>query len=179
MREKATVQIPRPGRYDIDPRGSTLTFNGRHLFGLAPVRGTFAIGHGQIDVADPIADSSVHAQVDATSFRTGNNQRDSDVRSAQFLNADCYPWMTFASTRVERSGGSSTLTGTLTVREVTRPISLVIEQCTVQPAELRSLLVLASTRIDRTQFGLTAAPGLAGRHLDVSLRILAVRGRRP
>jgi polyisoprenoid-binding protein YceI len=172
---EATLQIPRLGRYEIDPRASTVAFKGRHLFGLAPVRGTFAIAHGMIDVADPIADSSVHVQIDAASFHTGNNHRDSDVRSARFLDADRHPSMTFASTRLDRSGGSATLTGVLTVHQVARPVSLTVEQCILQPTGPHSLIVRASTRIDRTQFGLTAAPGLAGRHLDVSLRILAVR----
>jgi polyisoprenoid-binding protein YceI len=170
-----TVQIPRPGRYEIDTQASTVTFKGRHLFGLARVRGTFAIARGEIHVADLIADSSVHAQIDAASFHTGNHHRDNDVRSARFLNADRYPRMTFTSSGLERPGDRPTLAGTLTVRDVARPASLVIEQATLQPASPHSLIVLATTRIDRTEFGLTAAPGLAGRHLDVSLRILAVR----
>lgn len=171
---ETTMQVPRLGCYEIDTRSSTLTFEARHLFGLARVRGTFAITDGVIDVADPIADSSVHGQIDAASFHTGNPHRDDDVRSARFLDADRHPQMTFASTRLQRAGGGATLTGLLTVCEVARPISLVIQQCTIQPANPRSLTVLASTCIDRTQFGLTAAPGLAGRHLDVSLRIVAV-----
>jgi polyisoprenoid-binding protein YceI len=169
------VRIPRTGRYEIDTQGSIVAFKGRHLFGLAPVGGTFAIRHGVIDVADPIADSTVHVDIDATSFHTGNGQRDSDVRSARFLDAGRYPSMRFSSQRLEGPGGGSTLTGTLTVRDVARPVSLVIEQCTVQPASPGLLVVRASTRIDRTDFGLTAARGMAGRHLDVSLRILAVR----
>jgi polyisoprenoid-binding protein YceI len=172
---ETTVQVPQVGRYEIDTHGSTVAFKGRHLFGLLPVRGTLAIGHGQIDVADPIAASSVQVEIDAASFHTGSRQRDSDVRSARFLDADRNPSMTFASTRLERSGGGSTLAGTLTVRDVARPLSLTIEQCTVQPGTPIAFVVRASTRIDRTDFGLTAAPGMAGRHLDVSLRILGVR----
>jgi polyisoprenoid-binding protein YceI len=61
------------------------------------------------------------------------------------------------------------------VRDVARPVSLMIERCTAPPDPPGSLLVRASTRIDRTDFGLTAARGLAGRHLQVSLEIVAVR----
>lgn len=71
------VQIPRTGRYEIDPQGSTVAFKGRHLFGLAPVRGSLAIRRGAIDVADPVGHSSVHVELDAASFHTGNRQRDS------------------------------------------------------------------------------------------------------
>jgi len=169
-----TVQAPQVGRYEIDTRGSTVTFRGRHLFGLFPVRGTLAIRHGTFDIAEPITDSSVQVEIDAASFDTGNRQRDHDVRSARFLDADRYPAMTFASTRLERSR-DSTLAGTLTVRNVARPLSLMIERYTITPASPRSLEVWASTRIDRTDFGLVAAKGMAGRHLDVSLRILGVR----
>ena len=54
-----TRVIPRPGRYEIDTSCSAVTFRTRHLFGLAPVRGSFAIRAGRIDVAEPVADSSV------------------------------------------------------------------------------------------------------------------------
>jgi polyisoprenoid-binding protein YceI len=170
-----TIQVPRLGRYDIDPRRSTVEFKGRHLFGLLPVRGAFTIADGVIDVAEPIAESSVRVEIDAASFRTGNSHRDDDVRSARFLDTGRYPSMMFVSTRLEHSVVGSTLAGILTVRDVARPLSLVIQQCAVQPASPHSLIVRASTRIDRTEFGLTAAPGLAGRHLDVSLRVLGVR----
>ena len=62
--------IPLPGRYEIDTSCSAVTFRTRHLFGLAPVRGSFRIRAGTIDVAEPLADSSVHVQIDPASFRT-------------------------------------------------------------------------------------------------------------
>jgi polyisoprenoid-binding protein YceI len=169
------VQVPRAGQYAIDSRGSTLTFRSRHLLGLAPVRGTMAIRHGLVDVADPITDSSVQVEIDTTSFHTGSRHRDGDVRSAQFLDAARYPSMTFTSERLDRSNGHWTLTGTLIVRDVARPVSLAIEQSAVQHGTASSFVACATTRIDRTDFGLTAARGMAGRHLDVSLRILGVR----
>jgi len=169
------VQVPGIGRYAIDNQGSTVAFRSRHLFGLALVRGTMAISHGLVDVADPITDSSVHAEIDTTSFDTGSRQRDGDVRSARFLGADRYPSMTFTSARLDRSDGRWTLAGALTVRDVARPVSLAIEQSTVQPGTPNSFVVCATTRIDRTEFGLTAARWMAGHDLDVSLRILGVR----
>ena len=168
------VQVPRAGRYAIDSRGSTIAFRSRHLFGVAPVRGTMAIRQGVVEVADPITDSSVQVEIDTTSFHTGSRHRDEDVRSARFLDAARYPSMTFTSERLDHSNGHWTLTGTLTVRDVARPVSLSIEQSPVQPGTPNSFVACATTRIDRTDFGLTAARGMAGRHLDVSLRIVAV-----
>jgi len=62
-----------------------------HLFRLAPVHRTMAISHGVVDVADPITASSVHVEIDTTSFETGSRQRDGDVRSARFLDAGGIP----------------------------------------------------------------------------------------
>lgn len=169
-----SVQIPRIGRYAIDNQGSTITFRSRHLFGLAPVRGTMAISHGLVDIADPLTESSAQVEIDTTSFDTGSQQRDRDVRSARFLDAARYPSMRFTSERLDRSAGRWTLGGTLLVRDVARPVSLAIERFTVQPGTPNSFVVWATTRIDRTEFGLTAAKGMAGRHLEVSLRILGV-----
>jgi polyisoprenoid-binding protein YceI len=170
-----TVQVPRIGRYAIDRGASTITFKSRHLFGLAPVHGTMAISHGLVEIVDPLTDSSVQVEIDTTSFDTGSRQRDHDVRSPRFLDAERYPSMTFTSRRLDRSDGRWTLAGTLMVRDVARPVSLAIERSTVPPGRPTSFVVCATTSIDRTEFGLTAAKGLAGRHLDVSLRIQGVR----
>ncbi|GAA2079806.1 YceI family protein [Actinomadura alba] len=158
---------PRLGRYEVDAGHSTVTFRTRHLYGLAPVRGTFAIRTGTIDITEPLADSGVHVEIETASFHTGNRQRDAQVRSARFLDAGRYPVMTFVSGRLD----GSTLTGTLTVRDVARPVSLSIESSVVAP---RSFTLRATTRIDRTEFGVTASRGLTGRYLDVSLEVRCV-----
>jgi polyisoprenoid-binding protein YceI len=169
------VRIPQAGRYDIEPQGSTVAFSGRHLFGLAPVRGSLAIRRGVVDITNPVGHSRVQVELDAASFHTGNRHRDHDVRSARFLDAGRYPVLTFEATRLEASGAGPRLLGTLTVRDVARPVSLMIQRWTVPANASGPLVVRASTRIDRTDFGLTAARGLAGRHLRVSLEIVAVR----
>ena len=170
-----TLRAPPVGRYRVDRRASTITFKSRHLFGLAPVHGTMAIRDGLVDIADPLTGSSVQAEIDTTSFDTGSRQRDRDVRSPRFLDAERYPSMTYTSRWLDRSNSRWTLTGTLMVRDVVRPVSLTIERSTVPPGAPTSFVVCATTRIDRTEFGLTAAKGLAGRHLDISLRIQGVR----
>lgn len=169
------LQAPPVGRYRVDRRASTITFKSRHLFGLAPVRGTIAIRDGLVDIADPLTNSSVQVEIDTTSFDTGSRHRDQDVRSPRFLDAERHPSMTFTSERLDRSEGRRTLAGTLMVRDVARPVSLAIERSTVPPEAPTSFVVWATTRIDRTDFGLTAARGLVGRHLDVSLRVQGVR----
>jgi polyisoprenoid-binding protein YceI len=163
-----TPTTPWLGRYEIDTSCSTVTFRTRHLFGLAPVRGAFAIQSGTIDVAEPLADSSIHVQIETASFRTGNSQRDSNVRSARLLDAVQHPVMTFRSEGID----GRALTGTLTVGGVTRPVSLSVEHLASSP---QLLTAQATTRIDRTDFGVTAYRGLAGRYLDVSVEVRCVR----
>ena len=159
---------PQLGRYEIDTGRSTVTFRTRHLFGLAPVRGRFAIRGGTVDIAEPLTASAVYAEIDAASFRTRNPQRDASARSAHLLDVARHPVITFTSERVDRQE----LAGTLTVRDVTRPVNLSIEGSEVSP---RTFTVRATTRIDRTEFGLTAYRGLAGRYLDLSVEAQCVR----
>ena len=167
-RQDHPATTPQLGRYEIDTGGSAVTFRTRHLFGLAPVRGTFAIRTGTIDVAEPLADSAVYAEIEASSFRTGNGQRDPVVRSARLLDAGRHPLITFRSEGIDHW----VLAGALTVRGVTRPVNLTVELAGVSP---RSFAARATARVDRTEFGVTAYRGLAGRYLDLSLEVRCVR----
>jgi polyisoprenoid-binding protein YceI len=164
----AAQAAPEPGRYEIDTSCSAVAFRTRHLFGLAPVRGSFAIRTGTIDVTQPLTGSSLYAEIDPASFRTGNGQRDSNVCSARLLDAGRYPVITFRSQGIE----GLALTGALTVRNITMPVSLSIEPSAVTP---RSFNVHASTRIDRNEFGVTAYRGLAARYLDMTVEVRCVR----
>ena len=163
-----TRVTPRPGRYEIDTSCSAVTFRTRHLFGLAPVRGSFAIQAGTIDVAEPLAGSNVYVQIDPASFRSGNGQRDNNVRSERLLDASGYPVITFRSEGVD----GPAMTGTLTVRNVSMPVALSVEQTAVTPGSFNAR---ASTRIDRTEFGVTAYRGVAGRYLDMTVEVRCVR----
>jgi len=159
---------PQPGRYEIDTTRSAVTFRTRHLFGLAPVRGSFAIRAGTVEVDGPLTDPGIYAEIEAASFRTGNRQRDSVVRSARLLDAGQHPVITFRSEHMD----GPALTGTLTVADVTRPVSLSIEQSAVASG---SFTARGATRIDRTTFGVTAYRGLAGRYLDITVEVRCVQ----
>jgi polyisoprenoid-binding protein YceI len=161
---------PQPGHYDIEPGRSRVTFVTRHLFGLGRVKGSFAIRGGSADIADPIGASVIRTQIDAGSFRTGNEQRDPAVRSPRFLDAAGHPDIVFASDRIDAEGRE--LTGTLTVRGTTRPVTLAVTRCEVARG---SFTATATARIDRTEFGITAARGLAARYLDLTVEIQCAR----
>jgi polyisoprenoid-binding protein YceI len=168
--DNSTRATPQLGRYEIDPGSSRISFRTRHLFGLAPVRGTFAIRSGIVDVAEPVAQSRIHAEIDTASFLTNNPMRDMRVKSSRFLDARRYPVLTFTAQHVDLEG--KVIDGTLTVGDVTRPISLTVSEL---DATGRSLTVRGSALIDRFDFGLTAARGLAGRRLDLSVEVQCLR----
>ena len=161
---------PQPGHYDIDPDRSRVTFATRHLFGLGRVKGSFGIRGGTADVADPVAASAIYAEIETASFRTKSRQRDHAVLSPRFLDPAGHPVMTFRSDRIEVEG--QTLTGTLMVRGTARPVTLTVNRCEVSRG---SFTVRATARIDRTEFGITAARGLAARYLDLTVEAQCTR----
>jgi polyisoprenoid-binding protein YceI len=167
-REHTPEATPSLGRYQIDRRSSAVRFRSRHMFGLAPVRGAFAVRAGTIDVTEPFTASRISADIEVASFSTGNGQRDASVRSSRFLDADQYPVISFSSTGVD----GRVLTGTVTVRDVTRPVRLLVE---LSDVSARSFTARATVRIDRYDFGVTASRGLAGRYLDLSVEARCVR----
>jgi polyisoprenoid-binding protein YceI len=161
---------PPPGHYDIDPDRSRVTFVTRHLFGLGRVKGSLAIRRGRADIADPLEVSALYAEIDTASFHTNNRQRDDRVRSPRFLDAAAHPVMTFRSDPIEAE--DQALTGTLTVRGTTRPVTLTLTRCEVSGG---SFTARATTRVDRTEFGITASRGLAARYLDLTVEVQCTR----
>jgi polyisoprenoid-binding protein YceI len=162
------LAVPRLGCYEIDTSASRVTFKTRHMFGLGPVTGSFTIRGGTVDITEPLTGSAIHAEIDASAFETGNRGRDTTVRSARLLDVAKYPAITFQSDRID----DTTVTGALTVGKVTRIVRLQIEALAVAGA---SFAARGTVRIDRTDFGLTAMRGLAGRHLDLTVEVQCVR----
>ena len=165
----AGIELP-VGSYRIDPTRSTVSFRTRHLFGLGRVQGTFALRTGQIRVARPVEQSSVRAALATGSFTTGNGRRDDDVRSARFLNAAAHPDITFTSDRLQLFGGKWTVSGTLCAHGISRPLDLLVDRAHCSGGEMS---LRAQARIDRYDFGVTGAKGMAARHLGLQLQVVA------
>ncbi len=162
--------VPPAGRYRHDPGRSSVTFHTRHLFGLGVVSGTMAVTGGEITVDPAAPHASVTATMGAASFSTGNRARDRDVRSPRFLRAGEYPGITYRAGTLSQAGGRWTLAGELEVRGVSRPVTLVIESVKTAGAGFRARAI---ARIDRYACGLTAARGMAARHLNIDLTAAA------
>jgi polyisoprenoid-binding protein YceI len=163
--------VPSPGTYAIDAGRSTVAFTTRHFFGLGAVRGTFALASGRVQVAAEATQSSATAVIDVDSFSTGSGARDKVVRSAKYLNSPAHPRITFVSTAVQVTDAGYLMRGDLTVKDTVRPIELAVEKPEHEAGGIR---LRATTRIDRYAFGIVVDKGITGRHLDLSLDILAV-----
>lgn len=116
------------GRYTLDPSHTHVGFAARHAM-VTTVRGHFREleGTATIDTADPSA-SGVSLSLDVSSVSTGNADRDGHLVSGDFFDAETYPAITFASTAVERDGATWTITGDLTIKDVTRPVTVEFEE---------------------------------------------------
>ncbi len=115
--------------YSIDTTHSEISFTVRHMM-FAKVRGQFKAWSATLDydAASP-AQSKVEIAIDTASIDTREAQRDGHLRSDDFFSAEKFPKITFVSKRIEAVGsGQYKLTGDLTIRDVTRPVTLDVEQ---------------------------------------------------
>jgi polyisoprenoid-binding protein YceI len=116
------------GTYTVDTAHSRFGFVARHAM-VTKVRGAFNEfeGHAVIDGAEP-RNSSVNVTLQVASVDTRNAQRDGHLRTNDFLDAEKYPTITFASTAITHEGGNEFLvTGDLTIKDVTKSITIPLE----------------------------------------------------
>jgi polyisoprenoid-binding protein YceI len=170
------------GTWHVDPTHSSVEFRARHA-GVARVRGVFEVFDGALEIGP---DGAVRARgtLDAASLSTRLSARDNHLRSSDFLDVANHPRIEFASDRVRvDEDGSVTMQGTLTIRGVTREITLQGElHGPGRDDEGAERLGLAlEGRLDRRDYGLTwnaAVEGgglLVGNRVDLVLEFSTVR----
>jgi len=172
--------------WDIDPAHSSAQFKVRHMM-VSYVKGELSkvSGKVELDERDPTR-SQVEATLDAASVDTRNEQRDADLRSANFLDAKRFPTITFKSRSIARAAGSDAyrITGDLTLHGVTRQVVL---DATIPPTEVKDPWgnlrrgASATARISRKDFGLTynkvleGAGAVVGDEVELSLELELTR----
>ena len=116
------------GDYTIDPSHTRLGFVARHAM-VTKVRGQFEefSGTAHVDTTNP-ADSKVELTIKTASVSTGNADRDGHLTSADFFDAEANPEIRFVSTDVVRDGSEWTITGDLTIKGVTRSVTIPFEE---------------------------------------------------
>ena len=120
------AEVPAAGTWNIDPAHTSAEFVARHLM-VTKVRGRFEVASGSIEIADDIEESSVEVVLRTGSVSTGAADRDGHIKSADFLDVENYPEMRFVSTDITPEGDSWAMSGDLTIKGVTRPVTLDLE----------------------------------------------------
>lgn len=143
--------------WQIDSAHSHIQFSVRHMM-ISTVRGTFDDFSGTItfDEQNP-TNSSVHVEIDASSINTREKDRDTHLRSPDFLEVEQHPTITFQSTRIEKVGrNSGRIYGNLTIRGITREVVLATEFVgkAQSPWGTTSAGFNATTEFDRKAWGL-------------------------
>jgi polyisoprenoid-binding protein YceI len=143
--------------YTIDPAHSTAGFKVRHLM-VANVRGEFSNVTGTVVFdADSPANSSVNAVIDATTIHTRDEQRDTHLKSQDFLDTAKFPTLTFVSKKIAGGGGEYKVTGDLTIHGVTKEVVLDVEGPAPEAKDPWGNVksgASATTKINRKDFGL-------------------------
>jgi polyisoprenoid-binding protein YceI len=169
------------GTWKADPVHSEIAFSVRHLM-ISKVRGRFTSYDVTIVTSeDPLA-SSVTATIDLTSIDTGNEQRDNHLRSADYLEVEKYPTMTYRSTAMRRADDSWVVDGELTLHGVTRHVPLAVEMNGFGPDPWGGQRAgfSATAQINRRDFGIDLTVPLdgggvgVGDKVSISLEIQAV-----
>jgi polyisoprenoid-binding protein YceI len=169
------------GTWTIDASHSEVGFTARHL--MSKVRGSFTDFAGTVEVADNVLDSKATVEIQITSIDTRNGDRDAHIRSAEILDLETHPTMKFVTTGVRENGANYLLDGDLTIRNVTRPVTLDLEfnGSGVDPWGGTRVGFSATTSISRKEYGiefnipLGGDKALLGDSVDVQLEIQAAR----
>ena len=171
--------------WQIDPVHTTVGFSVRHMT-ISTVRGQFNKVAGTITVNDnDPATAVIEATIDTASIDTHSPDRDSDLKSANFLDVAKYPTMTFKSKKIEAAGpGKYNVVGDLTLHGVTKEVTLAVEATGApikDPWGNMRAGATATTTINRKDFGLTwnkmieAGGAVVGDAVAVEIDVEAVK----
>ena len=172
------------GTYAIDPSHSRIGFVARHAM-VTKVRGSFNefSGTGYFDAEAP-SRSSVNLTIEAASIDTRNADRDAHLRGNDFLDMETYPQITFASTAVEQVDEENyRVTGDLTIKGVTRPVTVDFEYTgsAVDPFQNLRVGFEGKTTINRKDWGvnwnaaLEAGGVLVSEKVTLEFEVSAIR----
>lgn len=145
------------GDYTIDPSHSSLGFVARHAM-VTKVRGQFTgfEGTAHVDAAIP-SNSTVELSIDVSTVDTRNADRDGHLKSGDFFDVETYPTIRFVSADVTRDGDTWTITGDLTIKNVTKTVTIDFDQTgsAVDPFGNTRVGFEGETTVNRKDFGLT------------------------
>jgi polyisoprenoid-binding protein YceI len=180
--EKVAAVSP-AGTYELDAAHSGVGFKVRHLFTKVPGRFSTFSGAIQFDPAKPAA-TRVTVEIDAASINTDNAKRDGHLKSPDFFDVEKFPKITFKSTAVKLVDATrATMTGDLTMRGVTKPVTLDVELLGQGPNGRGGMVAgfAATGKLNRTDYGvawnraLEGGGSLLGDDVELTFSIEAVK----
>jgi len=186
LRRRDDREIPVAGTYTIDPTHTSVEFIGRHLM-ITKVRGRLPDVSGTITIDDEPTRSHVEVEIQVATLDTGDAQRDDSLRSVDFFDVEHYPTITFRSTQVEPGAAETWMvTGDLTVRGVTRPVTLEVDfdGANASPFGDERIAFSAATDVNSEDWGLNwnvaleTGGVLVGKNVRIELNVQAVAAPR-
>ena len=160
------------GEWVLDPRESSIRLKSRSMWGLAPVNGVFreVSGNGTVSAGGEVNGT---VTVTAASIDTGNTRRDTHLRSADFFDCGDHPDITFTADGIRVSGQGVAVTGALTVRDRTRPLSFDAAASVRGNGEI---WLDAELHVNRADFGLTwNQMGMASMNNTLTIHAVFIR----
>jgi polyisoprenoid-binding protein YceI len=159
MSTVAAPEVTAITTWNIDPVHSTAQFKVKHMM-ISNVKGEFTAVTGKLELNNAdITKSKIEASIDAGSINTREPQRDAHLKSADFLDVEKFPVLTFKSTRVSKAKVDElSVEGNLTIHGVTRNVVFEVEGPSApvkDPWGSTRIGISATTRIDRKDFGLS------------------------
>ncbi|MFN8015588.1 MAG: YceI family protein [Acidimicrobiia bacterium] len=144
------------GEWSADNSHSRIGFTGKHLGGLAKVRGSFKEFNLNVEVGDTLESSKVTATVDLLSVDTGNADRDNHLKSEDFFGASENPEINFVSTAISGTPDDFKITGAMTINGKTLPVTFDAEfgGSAQDPWGNTKAGFEAKAEINRTDFGI-------------------------
>lgn len=142
--------------WKLDPSHASVDFSVKHM-AISTVRGSFKLFSASGETDDTGMPTKLSMELDAASVNTNNEQRDGHLKSADFFEVEKYPTLTFTSTKVSGTPNALTIVGDLTIRGVTKSVTLTGEMSTPikDPWGNQRTSLSVAGKIKRSEFGLT------------------------
>jgi len=163
--------------YTLDPNHTYPSFAINHL-GFSTMHGRFDKTSGSLSMDRAKGNGSLDVVVDMASVSTGMKKRDDHLRSPDFFNVAEFPQMTFKSTDVKFTDLGAQVTGDLTIKGITREVTLNVDSihCGVHPFNKKEVCGFgATTTIKRSDFGIKYGLPAVGDELSISIEAEAVK----
>ena len=182
----ATVIPGTTTTWKLDPAHSVAEFKVKHMM-ISNVKGSFTGLSGVLNLDETDrTHSTIEASIDVATVKTGDDQRDGHLKSADFFDVEKFPTMTFKSTDIDSTGGANyEVTGEFTLHGVTKPVTFKVEDVSEpskDPWGNHRIGLSATAKINRKEFGLEWNSALetggilVGEDVIISLEVQFIKG---